>query len=180
MKRLALSLAATLAATPALAHPGAAGGFAAGIAHPLSGADHLLAMVAVGLWAGLCGGRAMGLLPSAFVGAMTLGFSLALAGLVLPGVEPMILASVIVLGALVALAVRMELRVATALVALFGLFHGWAHGAEAGGAALAFAPGFVLATVLLHAAGVGLGRSAMAARGLGLVTAAAGLVLTVG
>lgn len=101
MRRLVLTLfPALLAAGPAFAHldPGAHGSFAAGLSHPVLGADHILAMVAVGLWAASLGGRAFAALPVGFVGAMTLGFLVSLGGLALPMVEPMILVSVLVLG----------------------------------------------------------------------------------
>jgi len=172
----------------ALAHPGHIGGdvFAAGIGHPLGGADHVLAMVAVGLWAALMGGRAMLTLPLAFVTAMLVGGLAAAAGLPLPGVEPMILASIVALGAAAALALRPALAHAMAAVALFGLFHGHAHGAEGPAAGLAlYAAGFALATIALHLAGVGLGLGlirlsrAAVVRGLGGVTAMAGLALAI-
>ena len=103
----------------ALAHldPVQHGSFAAGASHPVFGTDHILAMVAVGLWAASLGGRALWALPTAFVGAMALGFLLSLGGMPLPMVEPMILASVLVLGVLVATASRLSLPVAGAIVA---------------------------------------------------------------
>ncbi len=162
--RRCLLLAFLLLPAAALAHPGphahahdGGWGFVAGLAHPLGGADHLLAMVAVGLWAGALGGRALFALPVAFVALMAAGGIFGSAGAALPDVEPMILASVILLGAAVALALRPPLAVAVALVALFGFAHGFAHGAEgpAGGFAL-YAAGFVLATAALHALGIGL------------------------
>jgi urease accessory protein len=187
MKRLALGLVAALAsAGPALAHldPAAHGSFAAGLSHPIFGPDHILAMVAVGLWAVMLGGRALWALPAAFVCTMALGFGLALAGLSLPLVEPMILASVLLLGVLVALAVWMPLAPAVGITGALALFHGHAHGAEMGGAtALTYLGGFVLATALLHAAGV-LGGSVLArsggpliARGAGVAVALAGSAL---
>jgi urease accessory protein len=184
--RRSLAALPVLAATPALAHldPGEHGSFAAGFTHPLFGADHLLAMVAVGLWAVALGGRALWALPAAFVGAMTAGFVLALAGVGLPLVEPMILASVLVLGVLTALAARLPLAVAAGIVAMLALFHGHAHGAEMGGAsALAYLAGFAGATAILHLAGVlggmGLARAAgpAMARGAGAGVALAGSAL---
>lgn len=186
MKRLSIAVLPALLATPALAHPGAEahGALAAGLAHPLSGADHVLAMLAVGLWAALLGGQAVIGLPAAFVAAMLGGFALALAGVWLPAVEPMILASVVVLGLAVAAALRPSPAVAAALVGGFALFHGHAHGAEVAGAgALAFGAGFAAATALLHAVGLGVGllvaRGALA-RVLGAGTALAGAALLVG
>ncbi|GKY88908.1 HupE/UreJ family protein [Sinisalibacter aestuarii] len=194
MKRL-LPLVLALFATPAFAHlpPGEYGSFAAGISHPLFGLDHILAMVAVGLWASQLGGRALWAVPAAFVSVMVLGFVLAIAGLPLPFVEPMILASTVVLGLVVAMAVRTEIWVGAALVGLFALFHGHAHGGELGDAgALRFGIGFALATAALHAAGIGLGlwvgrlgarlggTGAILPRGLGALTALAGLGLAFG
>ncbi|MWD30067.1 protein hupE [Aquicoccus sp. SCR17] len=186
MKRLALltpALTLLASTTPALAHLGPAGhgSLAAGASHPLFGTDHLLAMVAVGLWAALSGGRALWTVPAGFVGAMVAGFLLALAGIGLPMVEPLILGSVIVLGGLVALTIRLPLGAAVALVATFGLFHGHAHGAEMGAAtALPYLAGFAGATALLHLAGIGLGRlltglgRSLAMRGAGGLVALAG------
>ncbi|MCB2099279.1 MAG: HupE/UreJ family protein [Rhodobacterales bacterium] len=181
--------------TPALAHlpPGEYGSFAAGFSHPLFGLDHILAMVAVGLWASQQGRRALWVVPAAFVALMLAGFGLALLAVPLPAVEPMILASTIVLGLVVAMAVKLDLRLCAALVGLFALFHGHAHGGELGAAGAAtFSLGFALATALLHGAGVGLGllvgrmgplmgTSGLAvSRGLGALTAGAGLILALG
>ncbi len=156
MRRL-LTLAALMAPLPALAHEGGAHahGVLAGFLHPVGGLDHVLAMVAVGLWAGLLAGRASWALPAGFLGAMVLGFGLGAGGVGLPMVEAGILASVIILGALVAASARLSLAVAVPLVAVFGLLHGHAHGTELGGeGALGYAAGFILATAALHAAGV--------------------------
>jgi urease accessory protein len=188
MSRHLLPLAAALALLPAaaLAHEGhaVAGGFAAGFLHPLFGADHVLAMLAVGLWAAAVGGAARLAYPSVFVGGLLLGAALGLAGAPLPAVEPMILASIIILGALVALVARLPLAAATATLALLGLVHGHAHGTEAPllGAAGFFA-GFAASTVALHATGLAAGLAADRAAGLwatrilGGATAAAGLAL---
>jgi urease accessory protein len=157
MRRL-LILAALLAPAPAFAHAGGehVHGLVTGFLHPLGGLDHLLAMVAVGLWAGLLGGRAAWQLPAGFLGGMALGSVLGMTEVGLPSVEAGILASVIVLGALVSAAVRVPLGLAMALVAGFGLLHGHAHGAELlmGQGALGYAAGFLLATAALHALGV--------------------------
>ena len=188
MKRLIPALVpALLMASPALAHlnPDEHGSFAAGFSHPTSGADHILAMVAVGLWAALLGGKALWAVPTAFVGAMTLGFLASLAGMPLPFVEPMIMASIVVLGLLVAISARLPLAAVASVVAAFAIFHGHAHGAEMGGAsALTYLAGFAVATALLHAAGLGLGlilgrASAIPVlRGAGVVVAAAGSAMT--
>jgi urease accessory protein len=186
MKRFSLAVLPALFVTPALAHTGpeAHGVLAVGLAHPFSGADHVLATVAVGLWAAGAGGRAMAGIPAAFLASMLGGFALALAGVWLPAVEPMILASVVVLGLVVAAALRPSPAVAASLVGGFALFHGHAHGAElAGVGALAFGAGLAAATTLLHAAGLGLGllvaRGAVA-RVLGAGTALVGAALMVG
>lgn len=174
--------AAALLATPAAAHlaPGEHGSLAAGLSHPLFGLDHVLAMVAVGLWAGQTGGRALWATPLAFVSAMVVGYALALAGLTVPMAEPMILASVIALGLLAASAAKMPVSVVVGAAAVFGVFHGAAHGAEVGTAsALVFGLGFVASTALLHAAGIALARvtGGLALRGLGAGTALAGVAL---
>lgn len=188
-KRLSATAAIlALTAAPAFAHldPGEHGSFMAGLTHPLSGADHMLAMVAVGLWAAQIGGGARWLVPAAFVSLMALGFASALLGAPLPFVEPAILASVIGLGLLVALAARMPISACAAIVGAFALFHGHAHGGELGAAAApAFGLGFVAATAALHAAGVGLGmlvasRHQIATRILGILTAAGGAWLAFG
>jgi urease accessory protein len=182
------ALALSVMAAPAMAHldPAAHGSVAAGFSHPVFGADHVLAMVAVGLWAAMLGGRAIWAVPTAFVGAMAFGFVLSLLGLPLPMVEPLILASVILLGVLVALAVRPPMAAGMAVVAVLAVFHGHAHGTEMGGAgAMAYLAGFASATVLLHAAGLALGlglarlSQSMALRGMGGFVAAIGAWLAV-
>jgi urease accessory protein len=175
-----LTLAALLAPAPAFAHGGGdhLHGFMAGFVHPLGGLDHILAMLAVGLWAGLVGGRAAWLLPAGFLGGMALGGTLGMAGIGLPMVEAGILASVIVLGALVAASARLSLLAAMPLVAVFGLLHGHAHGAELalGTAALGYAAGFLLATAALHAAGMlGAARATEARARLGVRVAGAAM-----
>ena len=170
-----------LLASPALAHTGHdhGSGFLAGITHPLFGPDHLLAMLAVGLWAGVVGGRALWAWPMAFVGGMILGGLAGAGGADLPVVEPVILASVVVVGALAATALRLPLVAASAMLALFGLAHGYAHGLEGTGTAL-YALGFTLATAALHAAGLGMARLGLPlARGLGGAVALGGAVLAV-
>ncbi len=180
-------------ASPAFAHPGplAHGSLAAGLAHPLQGLDHVLAMLAVGLWAALLGAqgqkRAVWLVPAAFLGAMGTGFALALSGMTLPFVEPAILASVVVLGLLAAAAYTVPAGAGMALVACFALFHGYAHGGELGAAdALVFGIGFAASTALLHVSGIALGRllgssaGRIAVRVMGGATALAGLWLAVG
>ncbi|MFO1207660.1 MAG: HupE/UreJ family protein [Amaricoccus sp.] len=165
MHRRVLALLAALAPTAALAHTGigAHGGspFGAGFLHPFLGADHMLTMVSVGLFAAMTGGRARWACPASFVGAMVAGGCLGFEGAGLPVIEPMILASVVVLGAAIAFALRPPLPLACAVIALFGMAHGYAHGLEAPGlGGLPYAAGFVVATSMLHGVGLALGFAA--------------------
>jgi urease accessory protein len=154
--------AATLAPVAALAHPGHGGehsGFIHGFMHPIGGLDHILAMVTVGILAYQIGGRALWLVPATFMGIMAVGGLLGVAGVSFYFVEPGIAASVVVLGIIVALALKPPVALAMALVGLFAIFHGYAHGIEAplDGSAATYGAGFMAATALLHAAGVALG-----------------------
>lgn len=160
--RSALAAAvAVLVPSLAFAHTGVGetSGFAHGFGHPIGGLDHVLAMVMVGVFAFQLGGRAVWLVPATFVLVMAAGGALGVAGVDVPFVETGIALSIIVLGAVVAFGVKAPVAAAMALVGLFAIFHGHAHGAEmpedAGGAA--YAAGFMLATALLHATGVGSG-----------------------
>lgn len=154
----ALALALTMMAVPAFAHTGVGSvdGLVHGLQHPLTGLDHVLAMVAVGLWAGLVGGRARIAYPVAFVSAMALAGLWAMAGGQLPGAEVGIALSVVILGLAIALNLSPPLAAGTLVCVGFAIFHGFAHGAElpenASGAS--YAIGFVIATAALH--GVGL------------------------
>lgn len=187
MKKLLLTCGGiALMPQMAFAHLGDHGGSAivSGLMHPVGGADHVLAMVAVGLWAAVTGGRALWALPLGFIGAMLAGGGLAATGIELPWVEPMILASILLLGVLAALAWRAPAMVGVGIVAIFGLFHGHAHGTEGPDAGLLmYGVGFALATMALHLVGLtlGLGLSAVSARGatraLGAGTVFAGLAL---
>ena len=148
--------------TPTWAHlgMGTVDTFGHGFWHPLSGLDHLLAMVAIGIYSASLGGRAVWLVPSAFVATMMLGGLLGYLGFTLPLVETGIGLSVVVVGLGIAFSVRLPAVAAMALVGLFALFHGHAHGTEGMGLGLALLPyaaGFVLATASLHMAGVTLG-----------------------
>jgi urease accessory protein len=162
--RPALLTVLLAAPTLALAHVGADGahahtGFAEGFAHPFTGLDHLAAMLAVGLWSGLAAQRLRDAAwaPIAFAAMLLVGALAGMAGITLPAVEPVIAASVLVLGLLAATRLRLAGVVAASLVGAFAVFHGLAHGSElAGGAALA---GMVLATALLHGAGLAIGRA---------------------
>jgi urease accessory protein len=163
VKRLTLGFLVALVATPAAAHTGvgSTGSLMAGITHPLMGADHLIAMVAVGLWAALRGGRAVWVWPAAFVTVMLAGFGLAMAGIALPAIESTILASVAVLGIAAALALRVPTVAGAAIIGVFALAHGHAHGTEIAGAApVQYVAGFVVATAALHLVGIGLARLA--------------------
>jgi len=134
-------------------------GFLTGFMHPLSGADHVLAMVAVGLWGAQLGPPAIWVLPVAFPLVMALGGMLGFLGVPLPGIEVGIAASAIVLGTAVAFELRPALVVTALIVGVFAIFHGHAHGTElpAGQSALLYTVGFVVATGCLHAAGIGVG-----------------------
>jgi urease accessory protein len=198
IKRLATAVIFLAAsAAPAFAHldPAEHGSFMAGISHPLFGLDHILAMVAVGLWAALLAQsedrRALWLVPAAFVGTMCLGFAAALLAVPLPFVEPVILASVVVIGLLAAAALNVPTGLAMVMVGFFALFHGHAHGGELGAAgALPYATGFALSTAFLHAAGIacglglgsalGAGAGRILARAAGGATALGGLWLAFG
>lgn len=178
--------AASCLAGTALAHPGHLGhSFTEGAIHPLVGLDHLLAMVAVGLLAVRLGGKAIWMLPLAFMGAMLLGGLLATAGVPLPAVETGIVASVLVLGAVVALVRTMPLVAGMCLVALFAMFHGHAHAEEmaAEGTFGMYALGFLASTALLHAGGVAgatilsKGWTPLAVRACGAAISAAGVYI---
>jgi urease accessory protein len=161
MRALTSLLALTLIALPtaAFAHTGvgATHDFLHGFMHPAGGLDHILAMVAVGVLAFVLGGRALVLVPLAFVGMMTAGFGLGVSGVELPLVELAIGTSAVVIGAVAASGRAMPVAGAMALVGAFAVFHGQAHGAEmpADAAGLTYALGFMAATALLHAAGIG-------------------------
>ena len=184
--RRGLALIAVLWPAAALAHQagGAASGLAVGLAHPISGWDHVLATVAVGLWAAQLGSRAIWLLPVTFPIVMAFGSLLALTGVALPGSEIGIAVSAIGLGLAVLAGARFPLPAAAALVGFFALFHGHAHGSElpAGANGILYSVGIVVATACLHAAGIGIGLlhrrrpGQVALRAAGGFVAAAGVV----
>jgi urease accessory protein len=175
-----------------------ASSFALGFVHPLHGADHLVAMVAVGVWGAIAGGRAIRVWPMAFVATMLVGFATAVLGIAVPFAEPAIWLSVVVLGLFVALAVNAPVWCGAALIGLFAFLHGHVHGTEAAtssllhgtGAAtsslLAFASGLAIATGALHVAGIGLCRvgssstGRVALRTMGAVAAFGGILAMVG
>jgi urease accessory protein len=152
---------AVMLAGPADAHMGTGlpGGFVSGFVHPLSGFDHLLAMVSVGLWGAFLGRPLIIALPVIFPTVMAFGAVLGMAHTPIPPVEIGIALSVLVLGAMIAFAVKAPIWVACLIVGVFALFHGYAHGAELPSAAdpVGYAVGFVLATGMLHVAGIGIG-----------------------
>ena len=184
MKKIPLAALLVLGASPAFAHVGvgSTASFAAGVAHPLSGLDHIAVMVAVGLWAALKGGRALWVWPAAFVGVMLIGGALGMAHVAIPFVEPGILASVVTLGLLVALAVDLPVAAGAAVVAVFALLHGHAHGSEVaenvGG--IEYIAGFALATATLHGVGIGFALAMQRARLRPLIRVAGALCVVVG
>lgn len=175
-----------LFAETASAHTGnhTATGFVGGLLHPLLGVDHLLAMIAVGLWAAQQGKRALWAVPAAFVGAMLLGGGLAWSGWVFPHVEATLALSVLVLGLLIATRRQWSVPLGMAIAAVFALFHGYAHGLEMPQTVspVFYALGFALATACLHGIGVAgslFGRHAMRLAGVGIAAAGVALVLGV-
>jgi urease accessory protein len=173
-----------LAPLTALAHVegGAAGGFLSGFSHPISGLDHVLAMVAVGLWGAQLGAPAIWLLPVAFPIMMAFGGLLGLSGVELPAVELGIALSAVILGALILGAVRLPLAAALLVVGFFAVFHGHAHGTEMspGQSAILYSIGFVIATGLLHAAGIGMGLVQRWSAGRAALRGAGALVMAGG
>jgi len=173
-----------LAAAPAWAHFGTArgGGWSDGFAHPFSGVDHLAAMIAVGLWAAQMGRRPLWLLPGLFVLLMTVGAALGFAGVALPGAEDGIALSVAILGVLLAVAARPRLTWGAALVGVFGLVHGYAHGTEIPDAATPalYALGFLNATLLLQLVGIALGLAAASRIGQRLLPIGAAAMAGIG
>jgi urease accessory protein len=180
--RFVAAILLLLADAPAFAHTGSmAGGFVGGFGHPLFGPDHVVAMVAVGLWGAFLGPPAIWLLPIVFPLVMAFGGVLGILG-PLPGVEIGIALSAIVLGAMVLMAARPPLWVAAAMVDAFAIFHGYAHGAELppGTDAVAYSAGFVVATGLLHLTGIAFGLLARWPAGRIAVRAAGGAIALAG
>ncbi len=180
-----LAIAATLFTIPTLsmAHTGMEStGLVSGLLHPLTGFDHLLAMIAVGLWAARMGGKALWALPITFVGLMILGAGLAIGTVNIPFVEPVILVSVISLGALVAFDIKMPVLAGTVLVALFGMMHGQAHGLEIAGATnTTYILGFATVTMALHLSGIALGKKLQRTQLLSIIgvgVASAGILMS--
>jgi urease accessory protein len=161
---------------------GIAGGFSSGFMHPILGWDHVVAMVAVGLWGAFLGIPAIWILPVVFPLVMAFGGALGVIGVPIPAVETGIATSAIVLGAMVALSARPPIWVAAVIVGAFAIFHGHAHGTELPGAAnpLAYSIGFVIATGLLHILGIGFGLLVRWPAGKALVRAGGGTIALVG
>lgn len=160
MKRTLSLIALFFISTAASAHSGhGSSGFSTGLAHPFSGMDHLLAMLAIGLWAGQLGGQRIWQLPTTFMAMLAAGAFIGMAIPSLTLIEPGIVASVLILGLLIASPTKLALPVSFALTAAFGIFHGYAHGAEMPSAAapLAYAAGFLLSTASLHVSGIVIG-----------------------
>jgi urease accessory protein len=168
----------------AVAHEGAGitGGFISGFFHPLLGWDHVVAMVAVGLWGAFLGAPAIYILPVVFPLVMAFGGALGVLGVPVPATETGIATSAVVLGAMVALAARPPIWVAAVIVAVFAIFHGYAHGAELPSAAnpLSYSVGFVIATGLLHLAGIGFGLLVKWPMGKVAVRASGGMISLAG
>jgi len=159
-------------------------GFITGLAHPFMGLDHLLAMIAVGIWAAQTGGSAVWRLPLSFIVMMAGAALISAGGYTLPALEPLIAGSVMLLGLMVVFAIRLPVNLSMLLVGLFAVFHGYAHGLEMpqASSAILYGSGFVLATALLHLIGIGLGRVAyrkhLLSRLSGSIIAIAGLYLS--
>ena len=172
-------------ASPSMAHveQGQAVGFVTGLEHPWSGLDHVLAMIAVGLWGAQLGAPALWLLPVVFPMMMAMGGTLGLMGFPVPGVEVGIAVSAIVLGFMVLAEARLKIHIAAILVGFFAIFHGHAHGTElpAGQSGLLYSMGFVIATGVLHGIGITIGTihrwpaGKLALRGAGAFIAAMGI-----
>ena len=184
MTRAISSLLLLLLPATAFAHTekALAGGFASGFLHPLQGGDHLLAMIAVGIWGAVLGAPLLWLLPVTFPLLMVIGAVSALLGVTLPAIEPGIAFSVVVLGGAIAAFWRAPVAVAMAIVAFFGFLHGYAHGNELPEAAhpAAYATGFVLASGLLHAAGIAIGALRSVRRGDVALSVAGALIAITG
>ena len=180
LAHLAMALAAIALPTVAEAHvlAGEGGGFLHGFEHPLSGLDHMLAMFCVGLWGAQMGGRAVWSLPIAFPLIMVAGGMMGIAGIPLPAVESGIALSIIVLGAAIACLWRPPEWLALAVIGVFAIFHGYAHGAELPNAAdpADYAFGFVVATGLIHLAGIAVGLGFQRLHGGRFARALGGLI----
>jgi len=184
IKRFLAAFILSMTATQLMAHTGTGvvGGFSSGFTHPLFGWDHVVAMVAVGLWGAFLGQPAMWVLPVVFPLVMAFGGALGVVGVPIPGIEIGIALSGLVLGLMVVFGVRLPLWIAAVMVGVFAIFHGHAHGAELpkSANAFAYALGFVVSTGMLHLTGIAFGFLTMIPKGhyvvraLGLAIAAVG------
>ena len=178
--RWSLALAVMAFSGMAQAHPGHVGGYLAGIAHPFTGLDHLLAMLAVGVWAAQLGGRAKWLVPASFIACMAVAASVGLSGIALPMVESGIATSVLLLGLLIAFSIKLPIALSASIVGLFAVFHGYAHGAEMPQLSTpwVYGIGFMLSTAALHGLGLllgsGLREKAAGLRAIGILIIASG------
>ena len=183
MKQVLLSLSLALSSL-AFAHApdGVSVGFYEGFLHPILGLDHLIAMVAVGLWGAFLSDRASWILPIVFPSIMAVGAAIGIFGLEVPLVEFVIALSGVVLGVLVALRFKVQLSVAMILVGIFALFHGYAHGTEMLGhiSAFTYGAGFVIGTGLLHLAGIAIGFATRLPRGELMVRGCGGVISLIG
>lgn len=176
--------AGSLLSSPAFAHMGTGlpGGFLSGFLHPFSGLDHLLAMVSVGLWGAFLGRPLIYVLPVVFPAMMVVGAIMGMFSVPMPPVELGIAFSVLVLGGCIALSIKAPVWAASLIVAMFAVFHGYAHGKELPSAAdpVSYSAGFVLATGLLHVSGIGLGLLNNRPHGIAVTRSMGGIVATLG
>lgn len=183
-KRCAVVVMLTLAAGMASAHEGTgvAGGFASGFLHPILGWDHVIAMVAVGLWGAFLGKPAIWILPIVFPLVMAFAGALGVMGVPVPAVETGIAVSAVVLGVMIAIAAKPPIAIAAVIVGMFAIFHGHAHGTELPNAAnaLAYSLGFVIATGLLHVGGIAFGSLTRCPAGETAVRAAGAVIALLG
>ena len=164
----------------AQAHPGHGGGYLAGLSHPFTGLDHLLAMLGVGVWAAQLGGRAKYLGPASFIACMAVAASVGMSGIALPMVESGIATSVLLLGLLIAFSIKVPVALSASIVGLFAVLHGYAHGVEMPQLSTpwVYGIGFVLSTAVLHGLGLllgqGLNKQTIGLRAVGAIIAASG------
>lgn len=184
--RLSLALTVMACSCMAQAHPGHGGGYLAGIAHPFMGLDHLLAMLAVGVWAAQLGGRARFLLPASFIACMAVAASMGMSDIALPMVEGGTATSVLLLGLLIAFSIKLPVAYSASIVGLFAVFHGYAHGAEMPvlNTPWVYGIGFMLSTLALHIIGLVLGlalpKQSVWLRAIGILVVTSGTWMAVG
>ena len=184
--RLSLALTVMACSGMAQAHPCHGGGYLAGIAHPFMGLDHLLAMLAVGVWAAQLGGRARFLLPASFIACMAVAASMGMSDIALPMVEGGTATSVLLLGLLIAFSIKLPVAYSASIVGLFAVFHGYAHGAEMPvlNTPWVYGIGFMLSTLALHIIGLVLGlalpKQSVWLRAIGILVVTSGTWMAVG